>query len=102
MSFERAVNFGLVKADDNIASDVYYRNSPLTAFLNRLPTVLGFGLDVEILVLNADLIEVLLGGVTKSAPGSAIYRNFGIVICHESSIAQKSNLIIVKRTLAWF
>lgn len=83
---EQLVNLGAVKADNDLAVNIYNGDSHLAGLFNGLLHVFLVFLDVLFGKGYTDFIEVIHGCVTKSAPVGAIYNNL-CVCTHIISIA---------------
>lgn len=74
-----------VETDYDLAVDIEYRDATLATFRNGCLGILGINLYIEVIVANAELVEIFFGGVAESTPGCAIDDNFRII--HAPSIA---------------
>jgi len=64
------VNFWFIKTDDDGAVNIYNGNAALAGFSHGFLACFGLLFDVKVSISHAQLIEILLSGVAKGAPGS--------------------------------
>jgi hypothetical protein len=74
---EGGVDAGAVKADNNLAIDVEYRDAHLAGFLDRFLGVGRVFLDVLFGKRDTFVGEVIFGGVAKGTPIGAVHRYAG-------------------------
>lgn len=67
-----------VKTDDNLAVDIEDRNPKLTRLVHGFFAPLRIFLYVAVFVLDAELIEILHGGVAKRTPLSSVHNYFHV------------------------
>lgn len=86
MRLQSGIDLGTVEADDDVAADVEHRDAHLVGFVDSLLHILLFALDIAIVVFDPEFVEIILGGVAKCTPTSAVDYD-GIV--HAFIVSQK-------------